>query len=149
LLAVDGAPPQPFRPGQYLTFSLEVPGGLPGAAGASASEHTITRCYSLSDRPDPSGHRVTVKRVLPPTPQPALLPGIASGHFHDRVHEGDVLQVKAPSGHFFIDVGTEMPAVFIAGGVGITPMVSMLRWCVAEQPERRAQQPRPCLQASA
>jgi len=29
-----------------------------------------------------------------------------------------------------------VPAVFIAGGIGITPMVSMLRWCVAEQPER-------------
>jgi uncharacterized protein len=29
-----------------------------------------------------------------------------------------------------------VPAVFVAGGIGITPMMSMLRWCVAEQPER-------------
>lgn len=45
-----------------------------------------------------------------------------------------MLQVKAPSGHFFIDPDASLPAVFIAGGIGITPMMSMLRWCVAEQP---------------
>jgi ferredoxin-NADP reductase len=61
---------------------------------------------------------------------------VSSGHFHDRVHAGDVLQVKAPSGHFFIDPDTSVPAVFIAGGIGVTPMMSMLRWCLAEQPER-------------
>jgi ferredoxin-NADP reductase len=65
-----------------------------------------------------------------------LPPGASSSHFHDRIHEGDVLQVKAPSGHFFIDPDASVPAVFIAGGIGITPMMSMLRWCVAEQPER-------------
>ena len=61
---------------------------------------------------------------------------MSSGYFHDRVHEGDVLQVKAPSGHFFIDPDASVSAVFIAGGIGITPMMSMLRWCVTEQPER-------------
>jgi ferredoxin-NADP reductase len=74
--------------------------------------------------------------VPPPAAQPELPPGVSSGHFHDRVHEGVVLQVKAPSGHFFIDPDASVPAVFIAGGIGITPMMSMLRWCVAEQPER-------------
>jgi ferredoxin-NADP reductase len=44
--------------------------------------------------------------------------------------------VKAPSGRFFIDPEAGVPAVFIAGGIGITPMMSMLRWCTAEQPER-------------
>jgi ferredoxin-NADP reductase len=44
--------------------------------------------------------------------------------------------VKAPSGHFFIDPDASVPAVFIAGGIGVTPMMSMLRWCMAEQPER-------------
>ena len=55
---------------------------------------------------------------------------------HDRVHEGDVLRVKAPSGHFHIDPESSLPAVLIAGGIGITPMMSMLRWCLAEQPGR-------------
>jgi ferredoxin-NADP reductase len=133
LQAVDGAPLQPFRPGQYLTFLLPVSDGL---AGAGVGPGRITRCYSLSDRPDPGGYRITIKRVPPPADRPTLPPGVSSSHFHDRVHEGDVLQVKAPSGHFFIDADASVPAVFIAGGIGITPMMSMLRWCVAEQPER-------------
>jgi ferredoxin-NADP reductase len=127
LQPVDGARLAAFRPGQYLTFSLKLPDG--GRA--------LTRCYSLSDRPDPTGYRITIKRVPPPADRPELPPGVSSGHFHDRVHVGDVLQVKAPSGHFFIDPDASVPAVFIAGGIGITPMMSMLRWCVAEQPERR------------
>jgi ferredoxin-NADP reductase len=137
LQPVDGGPLKPFQPGQYLTFSLKVPGEVAGVAGEAVGDRTITRCYSLSDRPDPTGYRVTIKRMPPPATQPELPPGVSSGHFHDRVHEGDILQVKAPSGHFFIDPDASVPAVFIAGGIGITPMMSMLRWCVAEQPERR------------
>jgi ferredoxin-NADP reductase len=133
LQPVDGLPLAPFRPGQYLTFSLKVSGGVVGAPGGA---RTITRCYSLSDRPDATGYRITIKRALAPADRPELSPGMSSGHFHDRVHEGDVLQVKAPSGHFFIDPDAGVPAVFIAGGIGITPMMSMLRWCMAEQPER-------------
>ena len=74
--------------------------------------------------------------MLPPAGQPALPPGVSSGFLHDGVHAGDVLQVKAPAGHFVIDPDAAVPAVFIAGGIGITPMMSMLLWCVAEQPER-------------
>jgi ferredoxin-NADP reductase len=133
LQPVDGAPLKPFQPGQYLTFSLKLPTGVAGAPG---DERTITRCYSLSDRPDPMGYRITIKRAPPPASQPDLPPGLSSNHFHDRVHEGGVLSVKAPSGHFFINPDARVPAVFIAGGIGITPMMSMLRWCVAEQPER-------------
>ena len=137
LQPVDGAPLQPFQPGQYLTFSLKVPESAVGVAGGPFGARTVTRCYSLSDRPDPSGYRITVKRMPPPAAQPGLPPGVSSGHFHDQVREGDVLQVKAPSGHFYIDAEANVPAVFIAGGIGITPMMSMLRWCAAEQPARR------------
>ncbi len=133
LQAVDGAPLPPFKPGQYLTFGLQVPDG---AAGASTGERSVTRCYSLSDRPDAATYRVTIKRAAPPAGRPELAPGVASSHFHDRVHAGEVLQVRAPSGHFFIDPDASVPAVLIAGGIGITPMMSMLRWCLAEQPQR-------------
>ena len=135
---VDGAPLPSFKPGQYLTFSLDVPDEGSGAPGAEReSRAAITRCYSLSDRPDPAGYRVTIKRVPPPADRPELPPGVSSSHFHDQVQEGDVLQVKAPAGHFFIDPDASVPAVFIAGGIGITPMMSMLRWCLAEQPGAR------------
>jgi ferredoxin-NADP reductase len=133
LQPVDGAPLTPFHPGQYLTFSLKSPEGLAGTPGDA---RTITRCYSLSDRPDATGYRITIKRAVGPADRPEWPPGLSSSYFHDRVHEGDVLQVKAPSGHFFIDPDASVPAVFIAGGIGITPMMSMLRWCVEAQPER-------------
>lgn len=119
-----------FKPGQFLTFSLSIDDAAAGAA------RTITRCYSLSDRPDPAYYRVTIKRIGAPPDMPDVAPGLSSNHFHDRVHEGDVLRVKAPSGHFFIDPDPAVPAVLVGGGIGITPMMSMLRWCMAEQPAR-------------
>ncbi|WP_374564868.1 2Fe-2S iron-sulfur cluster-binding protein [Ideonella sp.] len=131
---VDGAALPAFKPGQFLTFSLDVPDDGRGAGGA---QRTVTRCYSLSDRPDPAGYRITVKRVPPPADRPEWAPGVASNHFHDRVQVGDVVRVKAPSGHFFIDPDASVPAVLVAAGIGITPMMSMLRWCLAEQPGRR------------
>jgi hypothetical protein len=133
LTPVDGAALPPFRPGQFLTFALQV---ADIAAGAQREVRTITRCYSLSDRPDPTGYRVTIKRVIAPAGRPELPPGVASAHLHDRVHEGDVLEIKAPAGQFFIDPDPQVPAVLVCGGIGITPMMSMLRWCLDEQPER-------------
>jgi ferredoxin-NADP reductase len=129
LVPVDGQPLPPFKPGQFLTFSLDV-------TVQGQGPRRITRCYSLSDRPDAARYRVTIKRVPPPADQPQLPPGVSSNHFHDRVREGDVLAVKAPSGHFHIDPDGAVPVVLIAGGIGITPMMSMLRWCLAEQPAR-------------
>jgi len=125
----DGQPLPAFRPGQFLTFSLQV-------AGNAVPVRTVTRCYSLSDCPDPSHYRITVKRVPAPADRPDLPPGISSTHLHDQVREGDVLSVRAPAGQFFIDADASIPAVLIAGGIGITPMMSMLRWCLREQPQR-------------
>jgi uncharacterized protein len=51
---------------------------------------------------------------------------LVSSYFYDTVREGDILDVKAPNGHFFMDLAEPRPAVLISGGVGITPMVSML-----------------------
>jgi uncharacterized protein len=122
---VDGRQLPSFNPGQYLTFSVPI-----------AEGRTLTRCYSLSDAPDPLRYRVTIKRIPAPTHRTDVSQGAASNFFHDNVRVGDVLRVKAPSGHFCIDTDVNVPAVFIAGGIGITPMMSMLRWCVAEQRER-------------
>lgn len=130
LAPVDGAPLPPFLAGQFLTFAFDIPQSAGGA------NRPLTRCYSVSDAPRPDAYRVTVKRVPSPTNRPELPPGIASNHLHDRVQEGDLFRVRAPSGRFFIDADTDVPAVFIAGGIGITPMMSMLTWCLAQQPER-------------
>ncbi len=126
---LDGVALPPFKPGQFLTLTLQI--------ASAAGPRTITRCYSLSDQPEPMRYRITVKRVNAPAERPDLPPGAASGHLHDQIREGDVLQVKAPSGHFFIDPDPTVPLVLIAGGIGITPLLSMLHWCLAEQPGRR------------
>jgi uncharacterized protein len=127
---LDGLALPPFKPGQFLTFSLALPAQPPEAA------RSITRCYSLSDSPVASHYRVTIKRVPAPAEPPGLMAGAASNYFHDHVHTGDTLQVRAPAGHFHLDTAASTPVVLIAGGIGITPMFSMLRWCAQHQAQR-------------
>ncbi|MEW7977182.1 MAG: 2Fe-2S iron-sulfur cluster-binding protein [Candidatus Sedimenticola endophacoides] len=119
LSPLDGAPLPPYLPGQYLTFSL-TPGG--------ESERPLVRCYSLSDRPRPEHYRITVKRV--PAAVPELPPGRSSNYLHDHVPTGARLQVRAPAGHFLLRE-EPLPVVLIGGGIGITPMLSMLNTLLA------------------
>jgi uncharacterized protein len=133
LQPVDGQPLPDFKPGQFLTFSLDLTAAdVDGGTGPQS----ITRCYSLSGPPDASHYRVTIKRVPAPVDHPEAAPGRSSTHFHDHVQIGHVLRVRAPAGHFFIDPDPSVPVVLIGGGIGITPMMSMLRWCLARQPQR-------------
>ncbi len=110
----DGKPLPPFKPGQYLTFQLSIPGlGKP-----------LVRCYSLSDSSRPGHFRVTIKRCPPPAGSPHP-PGIGSSFFCDSIKAGDILDVKAPNGHFYLELEKERPVVLISGGIGVTPMVTM------------------------
>lgn len=111
----DGKPLPAFKPGQYLTFQLDVPG----------RDKPIVRCYSLSDCHRKDFYRVTIKKALAPADQTGVPHGVASEFFCDKLKEGDILNVKAPSGHFFLDLQKPTPVVLISGGVGITPMLSM------------------------
>ncbi len=129
LQPVDRAPLPTYLPGQFLTFDVPV-------ADASSGRGAVTRCYSLSDKPAADGYRITIKRALAPPGAPSAPPGVASAYFHDVVREGHVLRVKAPSGQFHLDPDPAVPSILIAGGVGITPMMSMLLWAHAEQPGR-------------
>jgi ferredoxin-NADP reductase len=129
LAPIDGLPLPPYKPGQFLTFEVAV--ADPGAAARA-----VVRCYSLSDMPHPGYYRVTIKRVTAPSGSPALPPGVSSGHFHDSIAVGSIVRSRAPSGHFFLDRQSEVPVVLIAGGIGITPMLSMARWCLNMQPHR-------------
>ena len=130
---VDGVTLPQFRPGQFLTFSLQLP---EGTAANGREPLTLTRCYSLSDRPQPDSYRITVKRVPSPAERPDVPPGAASNHLHDHATPGTILRVKAPSGHFCIDAESDAPVVLIGGGIGVTPLMSMLRWILDEQPRR-------------
>jgi ferredoxin-NADP reductase len=123
----DGRPLPEFKPGQYLTFPLKVPG----------QPKLVTRCYSLSDAPRPDYYRVSIKRVAPAVPGDAgLAAGVGSGFFHDQVKQGDILDVKAPAGHFCLEATHERPVVLIGGGIGLTPVLSMLNALVRTRAER-------------
>jgi len=125
----DGRPLPVFKPGQYLTFQLDLPG----------RDKPLIRCYSLSDSPHQKEYyRVTIKKEKAPPDKPELPPGAGSTYFTDVVKEGDILNVKAPSGHFFLDMTRMNPIVLIAGGVGITPMLCMANAIAASGSKREA-----------
>ena len=107
----------PFEAGQFLTFHLNIPGEL----------EPVVRCYSLSESPYVLDHyRVTIKRIPPPRNQPDLPPGQVSNFFHNELNEDDILDVGAPNGEFFLDQSRHTGVVLIGGGVGVTPVLSML-----------------------
>lgn len=117
LVPHDGKPLPPFQPGQYLTFQLRIPD----------EPKPIIRCYSLSDSPNNTDYyRVSIKKVPPPPDKSDAPPGRSSTYFNDMLQEGDILDVKAPSGHFVLDMNSELPIVLIGGGIGLTPVLSML-----------------------
>ena len=113
----DGKELPEFLPGQFLTFQIPVP----------TQPHPVIRCYSLSDSPfHPERYRVSIKRVPAPRNEPTAPPGLVSNYFHDFLNENDIVDVKAPSGHFHLSMTKKFPVVLLAGGVGITPLLSML-----------------------
>ena len=125
----DGRALPPYLPGQYLTFRLAVPG----------QSREITRCYSLSDGPQHTDYyRVTIKRLGAPPGSAEMPAGLVSSHFHDRLQVGDIVDVKAPSGHFHLDVEHRGPVVLVGGGVGVTPMLSMLSYIASAPGNREA-----------
>ncbi len=119
LVPVDGKPLPSFYPGQFLTFKLQI-------SDTTGVIKDIVRCYSLSDCPMTDHYRVSIKRVPPPANQPELPPGCSSNYFHDQIKEGTKLSIKAPSGHFYLQEKEPLPIVLVGGGIGITPMLSMV-----------------------
>ena len=122
----DGKPLPAFKAGQYLMFNLKIPG----------QERDTIRCYSLSDSFHEDYYRVSIKKAAPPRDKPEAPWGLSSSFFHEQVEEGSILDVKAPGGNFYLDVNQRSGVVLIAGGVGLTPMVSMLNTLTAMNSDR-------------
>jgi nitric oxide dioxygenase len=110
----DGGPVAPHKPGQYLTFSFEAPG-----------VEDMKRNYSISAAPNGETYRISVKRETQ---------GAGSRFLHDAVKIGDVLKVTPPAGDFFLAEQPARPVVLLSGGVGLTPMVSMVEHIAARHP---------------
>lgn len=122
LAPADGEPVANFEPGQYISVAVDVP-----ALGLQQ-----IRQYSLSDMPNGHTYRISVKRESGGT----YPPGYVSCLLHDHVNVGDEIRLAAPYGSFHIDVEAKMPIVLISGGVGLTPMISMLKRAIRD-PQRQ------------
>jgi len=122
LQPADGGAAPDFRPGQYISVSVTFPDG-----------HVQLRQYSLSDAPASDHLRISVKREPAghETPQ-----GEVSNWLHDNVQPGSVLRVTHPFGEFTPDAESDQPIVLLSAGVGITPMVSVLKRIAQVHPER-------------
>lgn len=126
LVPEDGGTLPLYKPGQFLTIRLNIPGRY----------SPLTRTYTISDRPNDDYYRLSVKRQPPPNAEPAAPPGLSSNYLHDQVQPGAVLSVKAPRGGFWLDPEDSAPIVLVSAGVGLTPMISMLNAVVAAGSDR-------------
>ena len=120
LMPDDGAGLLPHKAGQHLPIRVQLPD----------AEKPLIRHYTLSVAPSDDFYRISVKRD-----------GVVSRYLHDHLQVGDRLETRAPAGDFTIDAQETRPAVLMAAGVGITPMLAMLRHLVYEG--RRKQRMRP------
>ena len=114
-----GVPAFSYQAGQHLTLLVD-------AGGA-----THRRCYSFSTSPLAGGlPAITVKRVAD---------GVVSSHLHEHVRAGDALLSLDPSGEFTLatDATARRHVVLVAGGVGITPLVSLAETVLRAEPGSR------------
>ncbi|HVI27059.1 pyridoxamine 5'-phosphate oxidase family protein [Hansschlegelia sp.] len=127
LLPADGAGLIPHEAGQHLPIRVTLPG----------ADKPVIRTYTLSVAPSDAVYRISVKRD-----------GAVSRHLHDTLRVGDIVEARAPAGGFTIDAHAQRPAVLLAGGVGITPLLAMLRHLVYEGLRTRNIRPTILIQAA-
>lgn len=111
LYPTDGKPIADYKAGQYISVQVFV-----DELGLKQP-----RQYSLSTAPNPDYYRISVKRESAIGENPA---GMVSNTMHKK-QEGDTVMLSAPAGVFSLKPAG-VPLVLISGGVGITPMLSML-----------------------
>jgi nitric oxide dioxygenase len=120
----DGGKIAAFKPGQYITVRFDFPG-----------RKVVTRNYSLSDSSNGEYYRISIKKERRPADTTELPDGLVSCYLHDHYQPGLELQLRAPMGNFVLDPDTHRPVVLLSGGVGLTPMVSMLKTISQHHPQ--------------
>ncbi|KAF3070803.1 Flavohemoprotein [Daldinia childiae] len=126
LVPEDGQPLPSFLPGQYISLQVFI----------SQMGHMQPRQYSLSEAPRTDYYRISVKKDKG---KQAGVPGLISNLLHENYKEGDVLELTAPAGEFFVDPKEDesKPIALISAGVGLTPMLSILNSAVNAGSRRR------------
>ncbi|WP_318639989.1 NO-inducible flavohemoprotein [Flavobacterium ardleyense] len=111
LTPVDKKEIADFFPGQFISVSTFIP----------ELGHKQPRQYSLSSSSNNDYYRISVKKEMgQKTPD-----GIVSNALHGK-SVGDLLDVSAPAGLFYADPESKNPLVLVSGGVGLTPLMSMV-----------------------
>jgi len=107
-----------FRAGQHLTLKAEIGG------------EEVRRNYSLCPAPEERDWMVTVKRIGG---------GVFSNWVGDKLKPGDTVEVMPPHGSFTTEFNATIGrhVVGIAGGSGITPVMSLLRTLLKSEPDSR------------
>jgi len=116
----DGAGIPAFKAGQHLPLRLRLEG----------QAKPVIRTYSLSSAPSDDFLRISVKRD-----------GLVSAHLHDALKVGDRIEARAPQGAFFVEPLEPRPLVLLGAGIGVTPMLSMLREVVYQNKRKRRTRP--------
>lgn len=110
--------PFPFRPGQFIIITAEVWNPKRNRMGPA------NRAFSLSSSPtEEDAIEIAAKRYLDGRLTPWL---------HDTVKTGDELNIKGPEGQFVFTEGESDEIVLIAGGIGIAPYRSMIRYILGQ-----------------
>lgn len=115
LVAVNGEPLPPWQPGAHIELALET---CTDAEGNVDADNVMLRQYSLcSDCNDNRQWQVAVLREE----------GGRGGSLfiHNQIQQGDTLKVSEPRNHF--PFKPRKKCLFIAGGIGITPMLPMIQ----------------------
>jgi len=116
-----------FKPGQFLMIRLLIDG------------KELVRTYTVSSTKDDGVYRISVKREL--SSEAGIPDGVASNFLHQQIEVGDTIEAQAPRGHFFFDPRKKKHALLVAAGIGITPMVAMLRQTIIEAIKTRYLRP--------
>lgn len=123
LYPTDGGKVADFLPGQYISLRLFLP----------QLNLFQPRQYSLSSAPNDTYYRISVKRE---TGVSTYTDGLISNRLHDFVSEGDIVELAPPAGDFHLNTEKDNPVVFISGGVGQTPLISMLEYLISNNSDR-------------
>jgi ferredoxin-NADP reductase/DMSO/TMAO reductase YedYZ heme-binding membrane subunit len=100
--------PWTHQPGQFVTLTLDIDG------------EPVRRCYTIASPPTERRHiELSIKR---------LPEGPVSNWLHERVAIGNRLHVAGPAGVFWFDGLSSDSVVLVAAGIGITPLLSILRY---------------------
>ncbi|RAU44300.1 MULTISPECIES: pyridoxamine 5'-phosphate oxidase family protein [unclassified Pseudomonas] len=118
--AADGAGLPTFKAGQHVPLRVRLQG----------QDKPVIRTYSLSSAPSDDFFRISVKRD-----------GQVSGHLHDTLKVGDCIEARAPQGAFTVEPLEPRPLVLLGAGIGVTPMLSMLREVLYQNRRKRRNRP--------